>query len=238
MTAPVDLRYFAGRIEKLSRRLDQVPRMSWATVVTTAPLTIHVDGDPAPILGEVKNAGPKILLPGTRVQVMRQDLRYTVISASVDVPSRGTSSQRVALGMSGAATEGLKFYDTDENREYVWLNGWKDAAGSLLWQGAWYMDANQTAPLSEAISAQRNGIIIAWAQHTTSAHNYGWHYCIVAREHIQRSNGSGVYFPLVYGETPKLARKYLYVYDTYLEGHSGNNVAPNNDFSMREVRGF
>ena len=123
MTVPVDLRYFAGRIEKLSRRLDQVPRMSWATVVTTAPLTIHVDGDPAPILGEVKNAGPKILLPGTRVQVMRQDLRYTVISASVDGDLRGTSAQRVALGMSGAVSEGLTFYDTDENREYVWSGG-------------------------------------------------------------------------------------------------------------------
>src|SRR5690606_22889511 len=46
-----------------------------------------------------------------------------------------------------------------------------------LWTGAWYMQGSQTASLSQLVSDQVSGIILAWSRWTGSAAaNDSWNY--------------------------------------------------------------
>ncbi|MGO3147077.1 MAG: hypothetical protein ACTIJ6_05290 [Leucobacter sp.] len=119
-----DLDPYARMIERLSQRVDTKPMFRWATVTNIAPLLIQLDGDPAPLLGSPSNAGPKIYLTGERVRVELQNGRATIHSAANRVEDlRGTTAQRIDLALSGAAVDGMRFYDVNENMHYEWAGG-------------------------------------------------------------------------------------------------------------------
>lgn len=70
-----DLKAFAGRMTAAMRGLDQVPRMRWATVGGTSPLTVTLDGDSAPC---AVDWAPPVLV-GARVLVQVQGHNRWVI---------------------------------------------------------------------------------------------------------------------------------------------------------------
>lgn len=55
----------------------------------------------------------------------------------------------------------------------------------VLWSGVSGMNANQTATLSEAVSTQPNGIVLAWSAYENgAAANYNWSYKFIPKQHV------------------------------------------------------
>ena len=100
--------------------------------------------------------------------------------------------------------------------------------------GMW-MQSTQTATLSEAISAQPHGVILAWSYYSDGAKNYEWSYHFVPKTHVANHAGTGMY--CIVGDTYD---KYLYVYDTKIVGYgtsSGINSSSNGSYVLRYVIG-
>lgn len=93
----------------------------------------------------------------------------------------------------------------------------------ILASTASYMNSSQTITLSEAVSAQPNGIILVWSYYSGGAANYEWTYNFVPKHHVSSHNGTGMYNMVASGGTTK----YIYVYDTKIVGYgsqAGSNV--------------
>jgi len=119
------------RIEDLYKRTSGTVTLRWGTVVTSLPLSVRLDGEADP-LGIVPVSLVPVLMPGERVVCAAQHRRVTVLLAAGRTgPLRGTSAQRIALGLTGLVKPGQSFFDEDENREYVWAGGWKASSRRL-----------------------------------------------------------------------------------------------------------
>lgn len=94
----------------------------------------------------------------------------------------------------------------------------------ILWTGEWTMDADKTASLSEAISAQPHGIVLVWSPYTNGASlNYGFVYHFVPKYHVANHNGIGTDFALFRAtKFAQTAGKYLYISDTTIKGFADN----------------
>lgn len=124
MSLQDDIEYLKARLFALEDRVKTSPHFRWGTVVTSVPLTIILDGAADALPGTPANAGPKVLMVGERVRVELQGNRAVVHAVGGRFEDlRGTSAERVQLGLSGVLEDGHRFYDTDENREYVWRDG-------------------------------------------------------------------------------------------------------------------
>lgn len=118
----------------------------------------------------------------------------------------------------------------------------------VLWSGAWFMRADQTAALSEAISAQPNGIMLVWSAYSgDAAKNYYWEFTPVPKHFIKAHNGTGVSFHLAANSYGVMGYKYLYISDTSIAGADNNNnggsgaagvTYTNNYFVLRYVIGY
>lgn len=109
----------------------------------------------------------------------------------------------------------------------------------ILWSGAWYMNENQTVALSELISEQHTGIVLAWSQYTSgSASNRTWNYGFVPKSHALMHPGTGLSIPISVGASRNdPVFKYVYVSDDRISGHASNSQAPRNTQVLRYVLG-
>lgn len=102
----------------------------------------------------------------------------------------------------------------------------------VLWSGANYMQAEQTCTLSEPISEQPNGIILAWSWYSTNtwtADDFNWMFTPVPKWFPAAHSGCGVN---AYGFSwDGNMSKYVYVTDTTIKGWSENGT----DFSRGGV---
>lgn len=115
-----------------------------------------------------------------------------------------------------------------------------------LWSGTWYMNADQTATLSEKVSEQLTGIVLVWSYYTNgAAQDYGWHTFFVPKGMVKLKNGVGYDIPLRRDKNAMFGTKYVYVYDDRLVGYASNvatgtaNNVPyqNNKWVLRYVFG-
>ena len=119
----------------------------------------------------------------------------------------------------------------------------------ILWGGdltsGMYMTDGHTANLTEAVSAQRHGIVLVFSAYESSTDtNYGWQCFFVPKQLVALST-SGHTFNLGRGKFTRTGTKYLYIYDTYIKGHADNNATgtsngityANNKFVLRYVIG-
>lgn len=91
----------------------------------------------------------------------------------------------------------------------------------VLWSGSSYMHGDQTASLSEKISNQLNGIVLAWSGYVNgTAQNYWWNYFFIPKEHVKNNAGAGVSMFLT---GTHFGYKYIYVSDSVLSGNVDNN---------------
>ena len=98
----------------------------------------------------------------------------------------------------------------------------------VLWSGDSWPKADQTLTLSEAVSAQPNGIVLVWVYNdyngTNSATDYGWVFQLVPKSHVAMHNGKGVVCE-GYNPTGNIHFiKYVYVSDTSIVGNVQNDV--------------
>lgn len=152
--------------------------------------------------------------------------------------------------------------ELSRGEDNVWIYGtwWKSSLTpaaaefvyhepKVLWGGdltsGMYMTEGHTANLTEAVSAQRHGIILVFsAYESASDTNYSWQCFFVPKQLVALST-SGHTFTLGRGKFSRTGTKYLYIYDTYITGHADNSATgtsngityANNKFVLRYVFG-
>lgn len=114
----------------------------------------------------------------------------------------------------------------------------------VLWSGALYMDASQTATLSEAVSAQPNGIVLVWSEYVNNeVWDSNFSFFFVPKWFVSSYGGKGINCGYI-GYDANMA-KYAYIHDTKIVGFSGNNertstggaTYDNSRFVLRRVIG-
>lgn len=134
-------------------------------------------------------------------------------------------TDQVSIGYHGYAnnqgTTYLNGYD-------VWVRSsnyvYSDRRLRVLWSGSYYMKDGQSITLSDSISDQLTGVILAWSAYVDgAAGDYDWNYIFVPKEHVLRHSGSGVAMTLISSTGWTRGSKYVYVSDTSISGHSNNN---------------
>ena len=117
----------------------------------------------------------------------------------------------------------------------------------VLWSGSWYMNASQTANLSENISAQPNGVVLIFSRYGDGgALNHNFNSFFVPKQFIQLHPGGGCSFLMMTGSFDHACSKYLYFNDNSITGYSTNNATgtgsngvtyANNAYVLRYVIG-
>lgn len=108
-------------LDGLTSLIEGKPDLRWAVVTQISPLRIRLDADENELLA-TPDTLVSPLLPGERVRVALQNRRVTVLGvAGRRTGLRGTTAQRELVRLSGAAQDGLNFFDTDESLEYIFL---------------------------------------------------------------------------------------------------------------------
>lgn len=107
------------------------------------------------------------------------------------------------------------------------VNGFDIAKNKVLWSGAIYMNASQTANLSESVSSQAHGIVLIWSAYSNgSAVDARWHCFFVPKEHVARNTANGGYnFVLAGTRFGNMATKYVYIKNTQINGHADNQAS-------------
>lgn len=112
-------------------------------------------------------------------------------------------------------------WNTEEWVYGKWIVTSSNGSNKILWSGTWYMNASQTATLSEAISAQPNGAVFVWSFYNGSSASYAdMSYYFVPKHHAVNHAGSGIHMESL-SPWSHMA-KYLYVRDTTVQGNEYN----------------
>lgn len=98
-------------------------------------------------------------------------------------------------------------------------------SNKLLWKGASYMNASQSAKLSEAVSKQPHGIVLVWSHYQAGSGQgeYDWQAHFVPKWMVAEWPGKGWQFILL-NEWNNLNRSYLYINDTVITGYKENGA--------------
>lgn len=93
----------------------------------------------------------------------------------------------------------------------------------ILWSSTGsYMNTTQSAQLNEKISSQKFGIVLAFSPYVSgTAQNYDWNFVYIPKEFINIP-GTGMVCKLFSSCFDYAGTKYIYIYDTYLQGASDN----------------
>lgn len=106
----------------------------------------------------------------------------------------------------------------------VWINNMLYGENQILWSGASYMIANQTATLSKKISEMPHGIVLCWSGYSNDeAKNYDWHCTFVPKQHVATQDGAGIGTGLMSNASMSIVgHKYVYVSDSSISGNDNN----------------
>lgn len=105
----------------------------------------------------------------------------------------------------------------------------------ILWEGALYMTADQTAYLNEAISAQANGVVLIFsaydsANSTPLNYHFNYHYIPKIQPSIM-PNANSAFTMSGDGSYYYVGTKELYLGDTYISGNDNNGLNSTNTTS-------
>ena len=178
--------------------------------------------------------------PNTYIGANVTTYNYSNLPSSL---TSGTFSLEVTgMGESGQVKQKVTYCEKTTSRVWErfyygtpadWGN-WicvSDFDGQLLWSGAVWMTVvstgSQTAALSEPVSRQRSGIVLAWSAYnvdTEAACDWDWHYQFIPKYHVNAHNGAGVTTGLMCSSGLEyVGKKYVYVYDDRIEGNYRNS---------------
>lgn len=144
----------------------------------------------------------------------------------------------------------IKVYKTKTTMSKpLFINGTEFTGDNkILWSGGMYMTSGHTATLSEAVSAQANGIVLVFSRYSSNTvQNYHFQTFFIPKSQVSKHPGTGHCFMLTSDGTFSLmAAKYLYINDTSIAGHANNNATgtgtsgikyTNNGYVLRYVVG-
>lgn len=107
------------------------------------------------------------------------------------------------------------------------VDGREYGVNKVLWSSSGsYMNADQAATLTEAVSAQPNGIVVVWSRYnksSSSAYNDNFTYHFIPKAHVSLYADKGVTLGSINIDGHMM--KYLYVGDTQIKGYNTNGTA-------------
>jgi len=147
--------------------------------------------------------------------------------------SSGTFTLEVMdAGMEGQLYQRITSCSKDSSISYerfYYSNAWgdwkkiKDFDGALLWSGAWYMNASQTATLSQKVSDQPNGIVLVFSRYSSGqAQNYHWRTFFIPKYMVANHASQGFSFLMNDVTFSYICSKYLYIHDDKIGGNDNN----------------
>ena len=129
-------------------------------------------------------------------------------------------------GSSQVGTVGWPFNEVHSKK--LFANGRDLCENKILAAPGYYMTDAQTVTLSEPISAQPHGVVLAWsAIYDGIIYDYDWIYTFIPKRHVAAYSGTGIQCQLSHAASYWVGGKYLYVSDTSITGHKGNTYASN-----------
>lgn len=225
-------------------------------------------GDDISSPNKLKEFKPMIVEGDTAEQSYYRALTYEYLDGDEDLSPQGNVwvTSELAIGPDGITevadniTEvsryGSSYESVSGDIDFVAqngdikVNGMSIARNKILWSGGYYMQASQTITLSEAISAQANGIILIFSGYTPASetiNDFHWSTHFVPKEQISHYGGGGHSFIMSgAGNFESFAAKYLYISDTSIKGHDNNKATgtgacgikyTNNAYVLRYVIG-
>lgn len=172
-----------------------------------------------------------VLTPNTYVGADISRNRYTNCPLTsgtftlevVGMGEDGQVKQRVTYCHRTDARAWERIYYGETWGEWICVS---DFNGKLLWQGVYYMNASQTATLSELVSKQRSGIVLVFSRYSSStAQDYHFNTFFVPKYQIAKHTGCGHTFMMTTDASFGLyAAKYLYINDDRIVGNDNNTA--------------
>lgn len=145
------------------------------------------------------------------------------------------SSNNLVIGWGGYDTGGgdTNIYGNDIQliaKEKVYINGREYGSQQILWQGASHMNGTQSVNLSQAISAQPNGVILVFSLYrNNAAENVSINSFFISKKQVELLPGAPQFFLMgINAGLSVIGSKYIYIYDTYLQGHADNTLSSAN----------
>lgn len=120
-------------------------------------------------------------------------------------------------------------YKQESQSPGIYVEGRRLSSNNILWSGARYMGSDQSITLGENVSAQANGIILAWSKFdsaTQAAENSNFTFTFVPRGFVEKHAGVGVTTICASATLNVVAAKYVYVSDKTITGYAQNNADP------------
>ena len=198
------------------------------------------------------NNAPLVSQPNITTEALSTDYQYDVLLEVSDY--FGAKSSAVVVLPSGAVIADIKANgkglgigktaELDDTVDVAWdakFQGDMLRDLNLLWDGSkvtgggWYMHADQTATLTAPISNQLSGAVFAWSAYSDgAAKNQDWHFFFVPKSHIAAPGAHGVWMCDPYMGL----RKYVYVNDSEVTGHTNNNQSTTTNGILFNNQGY
>lgn len=170
--------------------------------------------------------------------------------------TKGTFSLEVlGAGSDGQVKQRLSSCSKTESRifeRFFFENSWgewvcvSDYAGTLLWNGGYYMTAGHTINFSENVSKQRSGIVLVFSEYfDDKVQNQSFKCEFIPKKLIIANNGASYSFFMTTSNHAFVATKYMYIHTDHITGHENNNktftnsgiTTTNSRFVLRYVIG-
>ena len=112
----------------------------------------------------------------------------------------------------------------------VSING-TTLGGKVLYQGGYMMSANQKISLPEAVSDQANGIVLVFSLYRNgAAEDVSISTFYISKKEVELLNGAPHFFFMgINAGFSVLGAKYIYISDTEISGHEGNDDTGSNN---------
>lgn len=121
------------------------------------------------------------------------------------------------------------------------------STNKVLWTGQYYMHANHTVTLSEAVSKQQHGIVLMWCRYENGASlDYDWNAQFIPKQIVSSYNAKGHAIGLFTATFWTVGSKYVFISDTAITGYSTNDntgtsgsgiTSVNSNWILRHVLG-
>lgn len=156
---------------------------------------------------------------------------YDVNNNELEMAQVDSENRKVVLADSNGYTE-IKGETINLITDSLMLNG-QGLGGNnkVLWSGESHLNGNQSAVLSERVSAQANGIVLVFSLYRNgAAENVSINSFFVSKKEVELLEGAPhSFFMLINSGFSVIGAKYLYIYDNAIAGHETNTSSSANN---------
>ena len=213
-----------GKVSEVTEGIEfALPLKSTLGHIITSPVALQTGDD----LDSLKEPGYFIFSSAVSTTLLNSPLSGSA-SGSVEVVYEGEAGQaRQVLTRCSVGYREIwdRLYYSSKWQEWICVFKGSSGTGRILWSGGMYMTAGHTAPLSEPILAQPNGIVLTFSRYESGeAQDTNFHQFFIPKAFVIQKNGYGHTFFLAANKFAVIATKYLYINNDRITGHADNNL--------------